>query len=510
MANTAGVLLNQGFIVLFDTMQTYFASSRSLILPSTAPQALRLYVYPVRTTLITDADCQRHDMSFESQLHAAGSFNILHPLNEGIKGNTLFGLTPVKCVFATSDPEKSLESQNPHFVFTVSTAVRHGQQLPNTLLHSFMRQVAVAVNASSVGSSSCSVDLPIYHNMNMEQLLNYLDNELCTSQEASRQDKTDRLREWFGANQYTVSMPFQIPYRVAQYMLAVLDGDDDRASDLRGRLMGASTYLPPTRSILEMDREEVAKRAARLEALVPTCIVIKYKDGINRQWTSPWNIQSRSPICMFAQGKWRVMSAMPRGPEIAGHKEHGVTDLQDVNVDNDEDIAHFAPHYQTCIRAMQGNVEEALHIEESVCSSKRDGMCFRVSYLAPGSPECRYWQNAIQQVDDEFVQLFVSEARQQLRGGLLLPASNGTAVLTQKEVQYWMVCSMALSYGISHSELLLASGRGLSPKEVLLLTTPSAEGTEEKSLIQRFVEDMKEIAGKAAPVELHAWEAIGK
>lgn len=516
MANTAGVLLNQGFVVLFDTMQTHFASSRSLILPSAATHALRLYVYPVRTTLITEADCQRHDMSFANQLSAAGPFNVLCPLNEGMKGNTLFGLTPVKCVFATTDPAKSLVSQNPHFVFTISTAVRNGQQLPNTLLHTFINQVAIAISASKIARSDCSENLPIYYNMNMEQLLNYLDKELSPSEHASREDKTTALREWFSANQYTVSMPFQIPCRVAQYMLAVIDGDEKTANDLHGRLVGASTYLPPTSQILGMSREEIFKRVKRLEALLSTCIVIKYKDGINRQWTSPWNVQSRSPICIFVQEKWRVVSAMPRGPEIAGHKEHGVSNLQDLNVENEEDIAHFAPHYQTCIRAMQGNVEEGMKISENICSSKRDGMCFRVSYLAPGTPECRYWQHAIQQIEDEFVQLFVSESRVVFKGGLLLPASNGTAILTQKEVQYWMVCAMALSYGISHNELLVASSRKYSPREVLLMSAPSAAvetdmvSEETPTLIQRFLVDMAQIAGKSAPVEIHAWEAIGK
>ena len=516
MRNVANEYLSLGFVVLFDTMQTFFASSRDLILPPAATNALRLYVYPVRTTLVGEEDCRRHGMTFEQQVAATGAFNILSPLNSGIKGNSDFGLNPLKCVWATPNPTQYLLSQNPHYVFTVSTVVRHDQTLPNALLHFFLQKlvtVYAAIPQTNVGVG-VNAELPVYHSMNMQQLLNYLDRDLLPTGDIppSRQEMTDKLKDWFFAHQYSVSFPFLVHYRAALYCLAVADDDDDVANDLRRRLEGASVQLPSTAAIKDLAREDILVKCRQLEVLLPTCMVVKYRDGINRQWSSPWNIQSRSPICIYIEGQWRVMSAMPRGPEVAGHKEHGVTVLQDLNVENEEEISHFAPHYQTCIRAMQGNTEEALLIEESVCSSKRDGMCFRVTFLAANTAECQYWQHAIQLIDDEVVQLFASVSRQVLNSGLALPASNGTALLLQREVQYWMICSMALSYGITHDQLLVYAAQGFSPRDLLLMVPPRASSREHDnlSLMHRFILDLAEIAGRHASVEIHAWEAIGK
>ena len=177
-----------------------------------------------------------------------------------------------------------------------------------------------------------------------------------------------------------------------------------------------------------------------------------------------------------------------------------MSELQDVKVGDEEDLKHFAPHFQSIVRAMNGDAVEAEAIEEVVCSSKRDGMCFRCIFVSRTSHTLAFWRSVVAIVDDPFVNAF-AQASSQCRGdgGLVIPASNGTAFLTFPAIQNWMACSMALSNGVQHDALLKIANAGGTALDVLLLG-----GT-----LARFVEDLCRVGGKKRPVEMHAFEAIG-
>jgi hypothetical protein len=573
MRDAANSYLLRGHIVLFDTMQTYFSGGRSSILPPAATNALRIYIYPVRTTLLTESDSSRHEMTMETQIRTCGPFSVLSPFSTSMKGtkHQATSLSQLKPVAAATTPSRVLYTQSPHYQVTLSSSVRKGQELPNNLLSYLLNKISLCRIFTMAFDEQHSADhTSATSRMNLAELMDMLETQFdqCSPSRdeatvaAARVAQIALFRKWFDDNQYTMTMPFFALYQRARYAYEMKVENHNEALALQSKI--PSEYLPSAEDIASQSLHELTSTMKQLEALTYSCVMIKYKDGINRQWSAPWNIQSRSPICMFIQNHWRVISAMPRGPEVAGDQEHGVTALQDVDVDNEESFAHFAPHYQTIIKSLKGihsNSNNASSSSSSgsergqdkppfskiVCSSKRDGMCFRVLCLLSSTPEGLYWQKAVKFISDPFVSLFVQTSRKFSRNPsiLLIPASNGTAFLTQKNIQYWIVCSMALSYGITHSQLLTAAANFLSPADVLKLplpelfqnktkyqqrkagylnttpVSPSAKSAtdcaleEDVSLIEAFVMDILDASTSASHPQhlslnkMHTWEAIG-
>jgi hypothetical protein len=536
MRDTANSFLIKGHIVIFDTMQTYFSGGRSSILPPAATNSFRLYLYPVRTTLMCDNDCARHDMTVESQLRASGPFSVLSPFSNAMKGNKhqATSLSQLKIVSAATSPSNVLYTQSPHYHLTLSTCTREGQQLPNHLLFYLLDKISLCRTLTTAMTTGDQDQTTATQNMNLAELLETLEsqfnqNHSVSEETPSRVELIGLFKKWFDDNQYTMTLPLYGLYQRSRYCYERKAGNVEEAMTIQSKL--SPEMLPSDEEISLASLPDLLKAMKQLERLTYSCLVIKYKDGINRQWSAPWNIQSRSPICLYLQNHWKVMSAMPRGPEVAGDQEHGVTALQDVDVDNDESYAHFAPHYQTIIKTLKGVPDEEAKISRIICSSKRDGMCFRVLSFLSSSPECTFWQQALKFIHDPFVELFVNTSRKLMNGSLLIPASNGTAFLTHKGVQYWMVCSIALSYGITHQNLLIAAKNMTSPADLLLFPLPnhrrgggrtrfqdqrtdnssSQEGSV--TLIEAFVLDIIEadqsLSQHLLLNKMHTWEAIG-
>lgn len=523
MRDVANSYLSKGHIVLFDTMQTYYYGGRSSILPPAAVNSLRIYVYPVRTTLMDTNDCKRHDMTLESQIRTSGSFSILQPFSNSMKGakHQSTSLSQIKTVSAATTPSKVLYSQSPHYQVTISSIVRHNQLLPNTLFFTLLNKIAGCREFHNTNDT-------VTHNSildhNLSQLLDFL--EVQFQQGSSRAEQISLLKKWFDENHYTTSLPFYGIYQRAKYSYQIKTGDLEEALISKSKI--PVDYLPSDHEISSHSLKDITDRMKQLEELTYNCIMIKYKDGINRQWAAPWNIQSRSPICMFIDDRWRIISAMPRGPEVAGDQEHGVTSLQDVDVSDDESFSHFAPHYQTIIKSLKGNLLESRKLSRIICSSKRDGMCFRVLSLLKSTPEGQFWQKAVKFIEDPFVHLFVQTSRKYMNGDLLIPASNGTAFLTQTQIQYWMACAIALSYGISHDQLLMAAKELKAPVDILLLPVAShphlrryfdkksqvtCEPQPLVTLVEAFVFDIMDANDSNVDHisfnKMHTWEAIG-
>lgn len=489
MASAADLALRKGHIVIYDTCATYYFGARHDIFPSAAADSLRLNIHVVRTTCVTEADQARHGMeTLESQISAATSFSLLKPFSEGVGGKKGIGLRDIRPVWAAWDPVKEIHGKCPHFALSVSTAVRDGQELPNRMLTHFVDQVATIPEREYVDPVTV---------MNLGDLMNYLDTLLCGAG-SSRAEMTSALEQWFNERAYSVSYPMRGYLRRAEYYAAILSGNSELADQLKVRIPD-SLYVASPEDISRMNSTRVAKDVETLTVLNSSLITVKYRDGVNRQWTAPWHIQSRTPICMFTD-KWSVVSAMPRGPEVAGDTEHEVVELQDLEVGDDDDLSHFAEHYQTIVRAMNGNEDEATKIDEVVCSSKRDGMCFRCIYIKKGTAAASFWSNVLKFVDDPFVSAFIQTSRRLTRGDIVIPASNGTAFLTQPNIQNWMACSIALSYGISNTTLLEISRNSGSAVDVMNVD----------DLLNRFITDIvRANSNSQADTVMHTFEAIG-
>jgi len=493
MAAAADRALRQGHIVIYDTCATYYFGSRSGIFPAAATDSLRFDVYVVRTTCVTEADKDRHDMeTLDAQISAAASFSLLKPFADGVGGKKGFGLLEIRPVWAAWNVAQEIHAKCPHFALSVSTIVRDGQELPNNTLNHFVDQISTLPEKEFIDPVTT---------MNLEELMNHLDTLLC-SVGSTRPDMTDALEQWFNERAYNVGYPIRPYLRRAEYYAAVHSNNTEMANAFRARIP-ENLPVATIEEINAMKLLNVSNDVITLTQLNASCITVKYRDGVNRQWTAPWHIQSRTPICMFTE-KWSVVSAMPRGPEVAGDVEHEVVELQDLEVGDDDDLDHFAPHYQTVVRAMNGNVTEAEKIDEVVCSSKRDGMCFRCIYVKSGSDESSFWSTVMRYVDDPVVNAFVNMSRRITRGGMIIPASNGTAFLTHPDIQNWMVCSIALSYDISHETLV-----GIAKSGGSAITVLDTHLSMDETLLKRFVMDMSGFVGYHANVEMHTFEALG-
>lgn len=485
MKEEADYYLQAGHIVFYDTMGIFFGGARKFFMPSEAKNALRIAIWPVRTTIIDDADLAggtRHGMDMVKQIDLAGAFSILDEPVDGGVGDRNGLLSDVRPVSAGYNFVKDNNSMSPHFNVTVATKVRPGQKLPNTLLEHVLTWPTELEYSEATDPTET---------MNMCELLNYL---WTRSQAATHEERVCNMIEFFLQRAYGVSFPMKRELIKAQYILAKKEGREEDATALSQRMFRTPSAAEVEASKITPDHIE------RLVDVVYSFMTIKYLDGINRQWKGPWNIEARSCIAFWTGKEWRVIYAMPRGPEAVGHTEHGVTELQDMDVADEDSYDHFPPHIAACARAFQGSKEA----EETVpggfmASSKRDGMCYRVLYLPRGSPEAAMYSKIIQTVNDPFVNAFAQASRRLTKGGLIIPASNGTAYLAgATNIQEWMVCAMAYSYGITHERLLEIKAGGGTHMDVLM----------ESDLLMRFLTDIVAIAAPDR-VEMHTFEAIG-
>ena len=480
MKNTANRAFKKGYIVIYDTC------ARNATFPSGATDSLRFDIHTVRTTCVTDTDSNRHKMTMNVQIETAGSFNIYEPFSEIIKGKKGYNLRDMRPVAASSfNIESAIHGKSPHIALTVSTVTRNGCELPNRSLDHFIGELAT-INFEEYKDKFASC--------NLEELLNYLDG-FIKSTSSTQSDVMDQLDQWFSERAYSIGYPFKPYIKLYTYYLAVINGDASEKESMHR--MCNNIKIAPIEDIMIMDRDDIDIKLKKLVDLNNRVITIKYIDGINRQWTAPWHIQSRTPICVYHNNRWHVISAMPRGPEVAGDAEHNIDKLQDVNI-SDDDLDYFAPQYQVAIMAMNGDVESAEKIEEIVCSSKRDGMCFRCIVIRRNHPLYEFWESAMEFVDDPIVTTFVGYSKK-IIDGIVIPASNGTAFTTFNMVQQWFVCSIAISYGSSHDKLCEMVKNGDSATDILLTD----------NLIEKFLGDIAKIAFTHSDIEMHTWEAIG-
>ena len=332
----------------------------------------------------------------------------------------------------------------------------------------------------------------IIEKFTLPQLLDYLNSSII-QESMSIEEKIEAFRIWFFERDYIVGRPFRQYYLREKYNLCVLQGKDIEASELRSRLVD-TMYILSEDEIISKKLSKITKDLSNLEELYSSCMLIKYIDGKNKKWSAPWHIQCRNVICMFIDGRWSIIPVMPRGPEIAGHKEH--SELQDVTIG--EDLDYFAPQYQRCIKSMNGDAKSEKEIKEIICSSKRDGMLFKCIEMKAKTPENRYWMNALRYIDDPFVQEFVSVSRKITKGGIIIPASNGTAFLTSTNVQNWVICSILLSYNVSYNQIKEMFNNGCNSLDMLKCT----------NILPEFIKNIISVSNDS-PLRVHHFESIG-
>jgi energy-coupling factor transporter ATP-binding protein EcfA2 len=466
-----------GHIAIVDTCATWYWGGRFNILPSNVKNSLRIYVYPLRTTLVTEHDAARHGMDMATQINRAET--CISPLTpfESMRGKKGTGMNEVRNLFTSGKPENKINTFAPHFSFVVPGAVREDQRLENLALNHML-------------SNFAGMKFAPEENTDDMNLLEYMRNqeEMYVSTGVDREVQLDELKDHFNQMAYNFSCPLNRYANRAEYYLAVLNNDPD-AKDMRTQLEMASVRLLSPLEIRLLKKKQVTNLVKTGEDLRKRIVTIKYRDGINQLWKG-WQKETRNVVCI-TPGKdlsdWDVVSVMPRGEEVASHKNieelggESVTDLQDGDVE-DEDMcdSRFSETTNIVIRAINGKDYPKDAVTQFICSSKRDGMCMRIFEIRKGHRLFPFYMRLTRFIDEPLVNMFV-KASMAVTGGkaLFIPASNGTPFLTHQNVINWMVCSIAISYGISHERLLLAVKDGKDAYDILT----------EHDLVTRFVTD---------------------
>lgn len=485
MADAASKYLRKGYIVFIDTCANLFIGRES-VFPLKGSTALRIDIHVARTTCVDESDMKRHDMDKRTQIDMSGDFDITKPFPAGAGGKKMQALRGIRPCWAAWQYEKEIHGKCPHFAQTISTVTHPGCELPNLSLDHLIDRIAALSFEEKVEPDE---------KFNLTQLMAHLQTKFEAVVDSAA--KVESIDDWFGERLYMVSHPMRVYLRRAEYYLAVKEGRVKDAENIRTTIP-EHIRVKSDEKIMQMDLAAIKMKVSELTRQSEEVFLIKYLDGINRKWKAPWHIGSRSPVITNLDNVYNVESTTPRGPEAFGDTEHNVFELQDLNLRDPDDLDHFAPSYQTLILAANGDEEAAKKIHRIVCSSKRDGMCFRVRYIKKGTKLWRYWRDLLQEVDDDFINLFLATADEVMNGDLVIPASNGTGLLTFPGVQQWMACSIALSYDVPQARLLEIAKIG-NAVDVLM----------EQDVILRFMKDFSVIAGQRNDVEMHMWEAIG-
>ena len=501
--------LSLGGIVICDTMVAYYNRASSALFNDVVGRALRIDVHPVRTAPLELSDALRlkqmrtltqadiDAMSAEmtpaakaallvKQITLAADFDIMHPIPSDACGPA--GLQHMGAVYEKRDVAHS--SINPHFVCVVHTKLQDGQiavpsQMFTHLMEGMSKLSFPMFEAAGIIAAEPSLQ------MHLEELLNHLHGQ-----------KAD-IKEWFGKRAFMVSSPFYGQMRRWQFLLAKKQNTADAAASFKG-------YSVSDDELAALDEATLVVKVRVFESLNANCITIKYLDGVNRQFgcSGLWNIETRNTIAIFDEKtqRWSVTYAMPRGPEVAGDAAHGVSELQDVTVGGD--THHFAQHYVDIMSGMNTSPVGA-DIKEFIASTKRDGMCVRIPFYPRGTPEFAFWEHALMEVPDSFVKMFVQVSMELSGGrGIFVPASNGTAVVTQQSIQGWIATAIALGAGISYADISSAVAAGATPTDIMLMMNQH-DGAQ-MSVVHWFVAQLVKITMTRDPtcVQMHTFEAV--
>ena len=241
-----------------------------------------------------------------------------------------------------------------------STNKKLNKKKENSSTSSLSSSTTLSTSSTPPSSPSPTPSIPL--NCNLKTLLNYLQQQFAIISQNKEQEIIDSntqinqinyFKKWFNENRYTATFPFNQIYLSYQYFYHLKLNNKQEIETIHSKI--PSDILYSYNYLLSESIENLQTQILKLEFFASNCMIIKYKDGINQQWSEPWHIESRSPICLCINNEWRVIPAMPRGPEVAGDKEHNISQLQDVNINDDKSILHFAPHYQVERRLKQYN-----------------------------------------------------------------------------------------------------------------------------------------------------------
>lgn len=178
----------------------------------------------------------------------------------------------------------------------------------------------------------------------------------------------------------------------------------------------------PLRSSTSLLRPDACHSA--LQARVEQCILIRAKDKAAAD-TDPWHVQCHNSVAILLGGRWKVLYAMPRGPEFIPEQL----------------CTTVAPAWSPIGRFVTSSLGTDRRRLSCVLSAKKDGLCWRLMALKRGTPECCWWEETLSLLRlPAFTRTFLEQQQSDV---LFIPASKTTVVLTDTYVIRWFMCALA-------------------------------------------------------------------
>ena len=334
--------------------------------------------------------------------------------------------------------------------------------------------------------------------MNLFQYINEVSNGITV-------ESLDETKLHFKERAYNFNSAMNPYLARLQYYKAVRSGNEEEITRF-SYIVDSSIPTKSSEEIMALEPVKIEADIVETTDLCQRISMLKYRDGVNQLWSEPWHFETRSSLCCYIgdpeNGDYDVTGVMPRGAEVAGHKKFNITNIQDItDVNDEEEKSKFAPPIQKIITSIN-NGTECEDFLEIVASSKRDGMCFRLFCINKQSKSFDLLTRAVRIVDDKLVDRFVSLSLAMSEGEwMMIPASNGTLFLTHPGVINWMMCSMAISAGVSHEKLCQSASEGVQSLDVV-----------DKGILEKFIKDLLKLNDNpklSKIVNVHAFEAIG-
>jgi len=415
---TKGV--TDGKIVILDTCLTMYGTARTFFMRDTIlEKCLLVDVYPVRQTPIVDADCERHQMTMESQRSVSSKWSAfdLGFYLRGKKGVDFHAMNR-RPRGALSDPTQ--KGCNPHMAVSVSSKTfTESSSFGSPVLEAILDWVDDYDYVSLVDATK---------DMNVTEFITY-----CWSNTTGKTtlERVASLREMLSIYHYDVKE--------------------------QNRILETTS---------EKDRQYFTDNVQ---------VVIKYKDGINKLWIPKWAKNMRSVPILFTKEKFHILPNMDRGPEVVGHKGEG-KQVQDFNPSKEAEYSIFDQVTQQLAKMLNGFTSSVDGLIRIIATSKRDGMCGRFFRILQSVDPVlfAFYRKVLRSYNNPYINAFIDASPE---GVLYVPASNGTAFLTDERIWAWFASSIGYSYGLStNAQLELGS-----PEAVL------------KSVIDQFIADLEHL-----------------
>jgi hypothetical protein len=269
--------------------------------------------------------------------------------------------------------------------------------------------------------------------MNLTELITHLSAMFFTDK-TSNDQKVTLLSEWFNARDYAVSTACNRLVRMLHIALLKIHGVPNKAI----REVSADDECHVRTVYGAMTKKEIEDLLQVAEACNRVALSVKYKDGVNRNYSAPWHFECRSTTIVFTEHGFCLIPAMQRGAEVLGKTTQDMDncetdtfsqEFKDIirrlnypelvaDVTDPDVLAELKASFDAATQAVSDRV---------IVTGKRDGSCMRIFAVRVGSPQYNFLTRLLQIAGSEYEKLFAQESLVQSDNKwLMCMASNGT------------------------------------------------------------------------------------